>query len=259
MKVIVCGAGQVGYNIARYLAAAGNDVTAIDQRAELTQKIGESLDIQAITGFAAHPEVLEQAGAEDAEMLIAVTSADEVNMVTCQVAHSLFNVPMKIARVRHQSYLQNRWRDLFRREHMPIDVIISPELEVARAIIAPPRGAGRDRRHVVRRGPGAADRRALRARLPGPRHALAPADLPVPRPAHDDRRHRARRPLLRAERRRPSDRRRRGLLGGRDQPRVARDAGARPRGGRGRAHRDLGRRQHRAVPRQRPRGRAGRT
>src|SRR5688572_22572613 len=134
MKVIVCGAGQVGYNIARYLAAAGNDVTAIDQRPELTQKIGESLDIQAITGFASHPEVLEQAGAEDAEMLIAVTSADEVNMVTCQVAHSLFNVPTKIARVRHQSYLAPRWRDLFRREHLPIDVIISPELEVAKAI-----------------------------------------------------------------------------------------------------------------------------
>jgi trk system potassium uptake protein len=135
MKVIVCGAGQVGYNIARYLAGAGNDVTVIDQRPELTQKIGESLDIQAITGFASHPEVLEQAGAEDAEVLIAVTFADEVNMVACQVAHSLFNVPTKIARVRHQSYLQSRWQDLFRREHMPIDVIISPEQEVARAIV----------------------------------------------------------------------------------------------------------------------------
>jgi trk system potassium uptake protein len=134
MKVIVCGAGQVGYHIARYLAGAGNDVTVIDQRQELTQKIGESLDIKAITGFASHPEVLEQAGAEDAELLIAVTMADEVNMVACQVAHSLFNVPTKIARVRHQSYLQRRWRDLFRREHMPIDVIISPEQEVAHAI-----------------------------------------------------------------------------------------------------------------------------
>jgi trk system potassium uptake protein TrkA len=135
MKVIVCGAGQVGYNIARYLASAGNDVTVIDQRPELTQKIGESLDLQAITGFASHPEVLEQAGAADAELLIAVTFADEVNMVACQVAHSLFNVPTKIARVRHQSYLESRWRDLFRREHMPIDVIISPEQEVARAIV----------------------------------------------------------------------------------------------------------------------------
>jgi trk system potassium uptake protein TrkA len=135
MKVIVCGAGQVGYNIARYLAGAGNDVTIIDQRPELIQKIGESLDLQAITGFASHPEVLEQAGAADAEILIAVTFADEVNMVACQVAHSLFNVPTKIARVRHQSYLQSRWQDLFRRERLPIDVIISPEQEVARAIV----------------------------------------------------------------------------------------------------------------------------
>ena len=135
MKVIVCGAGQVGYNIARYLAGAGNDVTVIDQRPELTQKIGESLDIQAITGFASHPEVLEQAGAEDAEVLIAVTYADEVNMIACQVAHSLFNVPTKIARIRHQSYLQSRWQDLFRRERLPIDVIISPEQELARAIV----------------------------------------------------------------------------------------------------------------------------
>jgi len=134
MKVIVCGAGQVGYHIARYLAGGGNDVTVIDQRQELTQKLAESLDIKGITGFASHPEVLEQAGAEDTELLIAVTYADEVNMVACQVAHSLFNVPTKIARVRHQSYLQRKWQDLFRREHMPIDVIISPELEVARAI-----------------------------------------------------------------------------------------------------------------------------
>ena len=71
--------------------------------------------------------MLEQAGAADADMLIAVTNADEVNMVACQVAHSLFNVPTKIARVRQQDYLQSRWQDLFRREHMPIDVIISPE------------------------------------------------------------------------------------------------------------------------------------
>lgn len=134
MKIIICGAGQVGSNIARYLAGVGNDVTVIERRPELTQKIGESLDIQAITGFASHPEVLEQAGAQDAEIVIAVTNVDEVNMVTCQIAHSLFNVPTKIARVRHQSYLQSRVQDLFRREHIPIDVIISPELEVARAI-----------------------------------------------------------------------------------------------------------------------------
>lgn len=134
MKVIVCGAGQVGYNIARYLAVAGNDVTVIDQQQELTFKIGESLDIQAIAGHASNPNVLAAAGAEDAEILIAVTHADEVNMVACQVAHSLFNVPIKIARIREQSYLESRWQDLFRREHLPIDVIISPEREIARAI-----------------------------------------------------------------------------------------------------------------------------
>lgn len=134
MKVIVCGAGQVGSNIARYLASEGNNVTVIDQSAELIQKIGDTLDVQAMVGFASHPNILEAAGAADADMIIAVTLADEVNMVACQVAHSLFNVPTKIARVRHQSYLQPIWADLFSREHLPIDVIISPEIEVARAV-----------------------------------------------------------------------------------------------------------------------------
>ncbi|WP_029007942.1 Trk system potassium transporter TrkA [Azospirillum halopraeferens] len=134
MKVIVCGAGQVGSNIARYLASEGNHVTVIDQSAELIQRIGDTLDVQAMVGYASHPDVLESAGATDSDMIIAVTQADEVNMVACQVAHSLFNVPTKIARVRNQSYLQPIWADLFSRDHLPIDVIISPEIEVARAI-----------------------------------------------------------------------------------------------------------------------------
>jgi trk system potassium uptake protein len=134
MKVIVCGAGQVGYNIAHYLAGENNDVTIIDQRPDLIRKVSDTLDVQVVLGFASHPAVLEQAGAADADMLIAVTAADEVNMVACQVAHSLFNVPTKIARVRSQSYLQPLWANLFSREHLPIDVIISPEIEVARAI-----------------------------------------------------------------------------------------------------------------------------
>jgi trk system potassium uptake protein TrkA len=134
MKVIVCGAGQVGFNIAHYLASENNDVTVIDQRPDLLRKIGDTLDVQVVSGFASHPGVLEQAGAADANMLIAVTAADEVNMVACQVAHSLFNVPTKIARIRSQSYLQPIWSSLFTREHLPIDVIISPEIEVARAI-----------------------------------------------------------------------------------------------------------------------------
>jgi trk system potassium uptake protein TrkA len=134
MKVIVCGAGQVGFNIARYLAQEQNDVTVIDQRGDLIRKISDTLDVQCVQGAASHPSVLEQAGAGDADMIIAVTAADEVNMVACQVAHSLFNVPTKIARVRNQAYLQPIWANLFSRGNLPIDHIISPEIEVARAI-----------------------------------------------------------------------------------------------------------------------------
>lgn len=134
MKVIVCGAGQVGFSIARHLALENNDVIVIDQSPELVRQIGDTLDVQGIVGHAARPDVQEQAGAGDADILIAVTYADEVNMVACQVAHSLFDVPSKIARIRHQSYRNPIWANLFAREHMPIDVIISPEHEVANAI-----------------------------------------------------------------------------------------------------------------------------
>lgn len=135
MKIIVCGAGQVGFNIAKHLAHEQNDVTVIDHSAELITKIRNSIDVQAIVGHASHPDVLEMAGAEEADMIIAVTLFDEVNMVACQVAHSIFDVPKKIARVRAQSYLNPMWRDLFSRDNMPIDVIISPEIEVAHAAI----------------------------------------------------------------------------------------------------------------------------
>ena len=135
MKVIVCGAGQVGFSIARYLALEDNDVVVIDQSPDLIRRISDTVDVQGQVGHASHPDVLERAGAEDADMIIAVTYADEVNMVACQVAHSLFQVPTKIARVRHQSYLAPIWANLFSRDHMPIDVIISPEIEVARAVI----------------------------------------------------------------------------------------------------------------------------
>lgn len=134
MKVVICGAGQVGYSIARYLAAEDVDITVIDRDPELVGKISDSLDVKGITGFASHPDRLEKAGAADSDMLIAVTHADEVNMVACQIAHSIFDIPTKIARIRDQSYLNPIWSDLFSRQNMPIDVIISPELEVAEAI-----------------------------------------------------------------------------------------------------------------------------
>ncbi|MTI10062.1 Trk system potassium transporter TrkA [Curvivirga aplysinae] len=134
MKVIICGAGQVGFHLARYLSAEDNDITVVDQSPELIGKINDQLDVQAFVGHAAHPHTLERAGAEDADMLIAVTFTDEVNMTACQVAHSLFNVPTKIARIRQQNYLDPLWGNLFSKDNLPIDVIISPEIEVARAI-----------------------------------------------------------------------------------------------------------------------------
>ena len=134
MNIIICGAGQVGFNIARHLSLENNDVTVVDQSPELIRRINDNLDVQGVVGHASRPDVLEKAGAADADMIIAVTYGDEVNMVACQVAHSLFEVPIKIARVRHQSYLDAAWANLFSRDHMPIDVIISPEIEVARAI-----------------------------------------------------------------------------------------------------------------------------
>ncbi len=134
MQVIVCGAGQVGLTIARHLAAENNRVTIIDKSAELIQKIGETEDVRAVAGFASHPDVLERAGARDADMIVAVTYSDEVNMVACEVAHALFDVPLKVARVRAQSYLDPLWGKLFAHDNMAINVTISPEIEVARAI-----------------------------------------------------------------------------------------------------------------------------
>lgn len=134
MKVIICGAGLVGANIAGYLAEENNDVTVIDINPELIAQVNDTLDVSGIVGFASHPDVLERAGAHDAEMIIAATYADEVNMVACQIAHTLFNVPKKIARVRQQTYLDPIWANMFSRDHMPIDVVISPEVEVAKAL-----------------------------------------------------------------------------------------------------------------------------
>lgn len=135
MKVIICGAGQVGWQIARHLANERNDVTVVDNNPDLVRRATDSLDVQGVAGFASYPDVLERAGARDADMIIAATHSDEVNMVTCQVAHSVFDVPRKIARLRAQSYLDAIYSDLYRRDHMPIEVVISPEREVAAAAL----------------------------------------------------------------------------------------------------------------------------
>ena len=135
MKVIICGAGQVGWQIARHLASEKNDVTVVDRNPDLVRRATDTLDVQGIVGFASYPDILARAGADDADMVIAATHSDEVNMVTCQVAHSVFNIPRKIARLRSQSYLDAIYSDLYRRDHLPIDVVISPEKEVAEAAL----------------------------------------------------------------------------------------------------------------------------
>jgi trk system potassium uptake protein TrkA len=135
MRIIVCGAGQVGYGIAERLAAEKHDVSVIDMSAELIQGVRDTLDVKGFVGHGSHPDVLDRAGAEQADMIIAVTFHDEVNIVACEIAHALFSVPMKIARIRAQSYLEPHYRDLFSRQHMPIDVIISPETEVGEMVL----------------------------------------------------------------------------------------------------------------------------
>lgn len=135
MRVIICGAGRVGVGIARRLSRENNEVTVVDQSKELIRSVAERIDVRGVVGNGAYPETLEEAGAREADMIIAVTYSDEVNMVACQIAHSLFNVPTKIARVRAQNYLDPRYSDLFSRNHLPIDVVISPESEVSEAIM----------------------------------------------------------------------------------------------------------------------------
>ncbi len=135
MKVIICGAGQVGWQIARHLSGESNDVTVVDNNPDLVRRATDTLDVQGITGFASYPSVLAQAGARDADMIIAATYSDEVNMVTCQVAHSVFGIARKVARLRSQAYLDAIYSDLYRRDHLPIDVVISPEREVAQAAL----------------------------------------------------------------------------------------------------------------------------
>ncbi|PKM42722.1 MAG: Trk system potassium transporter TrkA [Gammaproteobacteria bacterium HGW-Gammaproteobacteria-1] len=125
MKIIILGAGQVGSSLANNLASEANDITVVDTDPQRLQALQDRLDLRTVTGEASHPEVLLRAGAEDADMLIAVTNSDETNMVACQVAYSLFRTPTKIARVRALEYLVHP--QLFGPESIPIDVLISPE------------------------------------------------------------------------------------------------------------------------------------
>lgn len=125
MKIIILGAGQVGSSVAANLASEANDITVVDHDARKLQELQERIDIRTVYGHASHPEVLGRAGADDADMILAVTNSDETNIVACQVAYTLFHTPTKIARVRDRGYLMHP--ELFTQEAMPIDVLISPE------------------------------------------------------------------------------------------------------------------------------------
>jgi trk system potassium uptake protein TrkA len=131
VKILILGAGKVGGTLAENLAKESFDITLVDNDAAVLDELRNKLDIRIVQGHASHPDVLRQAGADDADMLIAVTSSDEVNMVACQVCYSLFRTPTKIARVRNASYFS---RGFFSQEHMPIDVLINPEAVVTEQI-----------------------------------------------------------------------------------------------------------------------------
>ena len=134
MNIIICGAGKVGYTISKLLIEQNHSITIIDQSSDDIQNINETLDVKGIVGKATSPAILEKANTKDADMIIAVTKNDEINMLICQIAFSLFKVPKKIARIRSQEYLQSNFSSLFSKENLPIDYIISPELEIAKSI-----------------------------------------------------------------------------------------------------------------------------
>ena len=133
MKIIILGAGQVGGTLAEHLASEANDITVVDTDGERLRDLGDRLDIRTVQGRASLPNVLRQAGADDADMLVAVTNSDETNMVACQVAYTLFHTPTKIARVREAAYL-TRGEELFDNDAIPVDVLISPEQVVTNYI-----------------------------------------------------------------------------------------------------------------------------
>ena len=134
MNIIICGSGRVGFTIAKLLSEQNHSITVVDQSSEDIKKINDSLDVKAIVGKATLPSVLENANTNEADMIIAVTKNDEINMLICQIAYSIFKVPKKIARIRSQDYLNPKFSKLYNKENLPIDVIISPELEIAKSI-----------------------------------------------------------------------------------------------------------------------------
>ena len=135
MKIIVCGAGQLGKSIVSYLAKGNNDIIVVDDNQYDLDEISKEYDILPIQGKPSHPDVLERAGAKDCDMILAVTDMDEVNMIVCQLAYTLFNIPKKIASVNSKTFVDPLWGMLYNDNHLPIDLLISPDIDIADNIL----------------------------------------------------------------------------------------------------------------------------
>ena len=135
MKIIVCGAGQVGKSVVSYLVKGNNDIVVIDNNQRDLDELSKEFDVLPIQGKPSHPDILEKAGAKDCDMIVAVTDVDEVNMVICQLAYTLFAIPKKIASVNSQTFTDPLWGMLYNDKHLPIDLLISPEIDIAEQIL----------------------------------------------------------------------------------------------------------------------------
>ena len=135
MKILIGGAGNVGRSIVGYLSQGNNDIVVIDTDKRKLSMIAKEFDVQTVVGSVSHPGIMEKAGAKDADILIAVTSNDEVNLVACQVAYTLFQVPKKIARVDSEYFLNPLWNTLYSDKNLPVDLVISPDVEIAKFVL----------------------------------------------------------------------------------------------------------------------------
>ena len=163
MKIVILGAGQVGTSFAEHFAKENNDITVVDHDINQLNPLNEHLDIRTVVGFASHPNILQLAGASEADLLIAVTGQDETNMVACQIAHHVFRVPKKVARVRSIQYSAHT--SLFTENKLAIDILISPgnlvKEEIKQSIIHP------DTEHVLDFADGALELVTLRTKIGG--------------------------------------------------------------------------------------------
>ncbi|MBR6663841.1 MAG: Trk system potassium transporter TrkA [Alphaproteobacteria bacterium] len=135
MKIIVCGAGSIGQSIVSYLVKGNNDISVIDNNQRRLDELSKEFDVLPVVGEASHPDVLERAGAKEADLILAVTDVDEVNMMVCQIAYTLFSIPRKIARIDSEIFLDPVWGAMYNDHNLPIDLIISPDIEVAENIL----------------------------------------------------------------------------------------------------------------------------